>query len=176
MVEDGIVSRPPGRLTRVVIPVSVLGASIEGLRLARDREMVAYWLGTALPDTSDGSAGLVTTVAFPQCISSYSHFEVLEGQVGLITNWCAERRLWILAQVHTHPTDEPHSEADECGPVSHRVGFLSVVIPFFAQFATVRDPQWRVYELGAKQTWEEIDPSQRFELLSGVWVPEYEGK
>jgi hypothetical protein len=169
---EPVITRPPGPLDRLLLPASVVQATLDGLSLARDREMAAFWLGAALPPDAEGRArGIVTTVAFPRVESAYAAFRVADGQMGRITEWCAAHGLWVIAQVHTHPTDEPHSEADECWPASHRAGFLSIVVPFFAQFATLRDPQFRVHELVRGDVWRHVDPNDRLFILGDVWVP-----
>jgi hypothetical protein len=169
---DSSISEPPGPVDRLLITQSSLLTTLVGLASGRDREMLCYWIGTELsPDSSGRTRALVTTVAFPLVESYYDSFRVMEGQLGLITTWCAARDLWILAQAHTHPTDEPHSEADEHWPVSHRPGFISVVFPFFAQMSHVREPQWRAHELLGGGRWRTIDPAERFEIVSDVWLP-----
>lgn len=170
--DEPVIAHPPGRVDQLLIPATVLESSLVGLALGRDREMLCYWIGVAIAPGPEGqSRALVTTVAFPQIVSGYDFFRLVDGQMGQLTEWCSARGLWILAQVHTHPTDEPHSEADECGPVSHRPGFLSVVIPFFAQLSTLREPQWRVHELRGAAQWTEVDPARRLEVVSHVWLP-----
>jgi hypothetical protein len=167
---DGVV-RPPGPLDHLLLPASALETTLRGLALGRDREMLCYWVGTALPYVPGlGRRAWVTTVAFPRIYSGYDYFRLAEGEMARLTSWCSDRELWILAQVHTHPTDEPHSAADEGGPFSHRPGFISVVIPYFAQFATLRDPQWRAHELRQGGSWSEIDPYDRFQVVSDVWI------
>lgn len=126
------VSRPPQRINQLIIPEAVLQQTLVGLALGHTREMLAYWIGTSIVRPGVEANAVVTTVAFPKILSTYSQFQLVEGQMGLVTSWCASRGLWVLAQVHSHPTDEPHSEADETWPASHRKGFLSVVLPFFA--------------------------------------------
>ncbi|MDB4889236.1 MAG: hypothetical protein JWL61_1091 [Gemmatimonadetes bacterium] len=164
--------RPPDRVDRLLIPASILDTTLYGLALGRDREMLCYWIGCSLPNDAEGhSRAAILTVSFPQIESTYGSFRVLDGQMSQITAWCSRNGLWILGQVHTHPTDEPHSEADECWPASHRRGFFSVVIPFFAQFSTVREPQWRAHEVGDDSRWAEINPAKRFEVVSDVWLP-----
>jgi hypothetical protein len=164
---DTRVERPPGKLEKLLVPASVLRQTITGLSLSAPREGLAYWIGA---DLQDGRA-IVSTVAFPRVAATYDHFQVLEGQMGLVTTWCAERSLWVLGQVHSHPTDEPHSEADETWPASSRAGFLSVVFPFFAQHSDVRTPQWRVYEAKANAEWAQIDPDERLVVVPDVWLP-----
>ncbi len=164
--------RPPGPVDRLLIPAIVLQNTLYGLSLSRERESACYWLGTSLPDDAAGrTRAIVATVAFPRVESAYDAFRLVDGQMGQITDWCSAHGVWALAQVHTHPTDEPHSEADECWPLSHRPGFLSLVIPFFAQFATVREPQWRAHELGTARAWHAVDPAERLQVIADVWVP-----
>lgn len=165
------IDRAPGVLKKLFIPETVLRNTIVGLSYGAGREMLCYWVGTVVSPQPSGDSAIVTTVAFPRIESAYAQFKLAEGQMGLITSWCAARRLWVLAQVHTHPTDESHSEADECWPASHRRGFLSVVLPFFASLSSVRDPKWRAYESEGGGSWTEISVNDRFEVLDDVWVP-----
>src|SRR3954462_8578487 len=44
-VSEASVQRPPNHLDKLLIPSSRLSVTLEGLALAPDREMVAYWLG-----------------------------------------------------------------------------------------------------------------------------------
>ena len=166
------VQRPPGRLDRLLIPESVLRNTIVGLSYGAGREMLCYWLGVGIQAERDRASAIVTTVAFPRIDSSYAQFRLLEGQMGLITSWCAAHGVWVLAQAHTHPTDEPHSEADECWPASQRAGFLSVVFPYFASMSSVRSPGWRAYEAEGAGVWTEISANERFEVLPDVWLPQ----
>jgi hypothetical protein len=167
---SGVV-RPPTHIDRLLVPEAVLQQTLVGIALGRTREMLCYWIGTSATPAKDTASAIVTTAAFPKVYSTYDHFHVLEGQMGLITTWCASRGLWVLAQVHSHPTDEPHSEADETWPASQRRGFLSVVFPFFAQHSSVHTPHWRAYESLGNGNWQRIDPGERFEILPSVWLP-----
>jgi len=170
-VSDADIQRPPGKIDRLLIPENVLRNTIVGLSYAAGREMLCYWLGVEVRGEQGRTHALVTTVAFPRIESTYAQFQLIEGQMGLITAWCAEHHAWLLAQVHTHPTDEPHSEADECWPASHRRGFLSVVFPFFASVSSVRNPSWRAYESEGSGLWTEIAADERFQIVQDVWMP-----
>lgn len=172
--EDGdalAVSRPPDKIDRLLVPDNVLQQTVVGLSLARTREALAYWVGVGVGGSDGETRAIVTTVAFPSVYSAYDHFEVVEGQMGLVTAWCAKRGLWVLGQVHTHPTDEPHSPADETWPASHRQGFFSVVIPYFAQLSTLRTLHWRAYESDGSGSWLQIVPEDRFDVIDQVWLP-----
>jgi hypothetical protein len=109
--------------------------------------------------------------AFPKIYSTECVFELLPGQMSELTTWSQREGLWLLAQVHTHPTDEPHSSADQqCAP-THREGFLSVVVPFGAQFSNLRKPGWRLFECNANGRWERAK-RELMNVFDDVWVPE----
>lgn len=165
------VARPPSRVDRLLVPEGVLQQTLVGLSLAHTRESLAYWLGTGLAEHQGASRAIITTVAFPSTRAAYDHFEVVDGQMGLVTSWCAERGLWVLGQVHTHPTDEPHSQADETWPASHRPGFFSVVIPYFAQLSTLRTQHLRAYERDGDGNWIQVSIEERFDFVEQVWIP-----
>jgi hypothetical protein len=160
------IERPPGRLDHLLIPTSVLDQSLRGLRGYVPREGLCYWFGREL----EPGTGLVMVSAFPRIYSSEYSFELAPGQMSELTTWAQREGLWILAQVHTHPTDEPHSDADEEYSITRRPGFLSVVIPFGAQFSNLRRPQWRCFECDADGQWVDIDEG-RLRLFDDVWLP-----
>lgn len=169
---EPLIERPPSSVDRLLITAGTLATTLQGLRLGYDREMLCYWIGAALPpDGSGQTRAQVITVAFPRVTSNYSQFRLEDGQMAELTEWCSKHGLWVLAQVHTHPTDEPHSEADECWPASRRPGFLSVVIPFFGQLSTVRDPHWRLHAMERSGQWVELDPNVRLQVVADVWLP-----
>ena len=98
-MESSIVTRPPITLHRLLIPETALRNTIVGLSYGAGREMLCYWLGVAI--NRDGKeCGLVTTVAFPRVESSYAQFRLVEGQMGLITSWCAERQVVLPSRSH----------------------------------------------------------------------------
>ena len=168
--EDDGVSRPPGPLTRLFVPDFAVSVTLDGLRLRREREALAYWVGrSVVVESATSEQAIVTTVIFPRIESGYDYFRLLDGEMARISEWCAKRGVWVLAQIHTHPTDEPHSEADECWPASQRTGFLSMVIPFFGQFSTVANPFWSLHEL-ARDGWREIASAERIEIVPSIWL------
>jgi hypothetical protein len=168
-VSGSEILKPPEKLGRLLIPEYALRHTITGLAYGAGREMLCYWLGSEICTPDDLPTAVITTVAFPQIESGYAFFKLREGQMGLITSWCAKHSLWVLAQVHTHPTDEPHSQTDECWPASHRPGFLSLVIPFFASMSSVRNPGWRVYESQGGGIWRQCVPEQKIQVIPDVW-------
>jgi hypothetical protein len=60
----------------------------------------------------------------------------------------------ILAQVHSHPGVAFHSEIDDDHPVSHQLGFISIVVPDFA--ANSPRVGWAYYEHLGRGRWREL--------------------
>jgi hypothetical protein len=161
------VRRPPGRFVRLIVPSSLLQTSIHGLQGYVPREGLCYWYGREL----EPGVGLAMVVAFPRIYSTESSFQLMDGQMSQLTTWSAQEDLWLLAQVHTHPTDEPHSNADEEWAPTYREGFLSLVIPFGAQFSNLRSPGWRLFECNAGGRWVNVG-EEKLRILEDVWLPE----
>jgi hypothetical protein len=165
--DEAGVQRPPGWLRRLLVPSSILHSSIRGLQGYVPAEGLCYWFGREV----EPGLGLVMVTAFPRIYSSVSSFRLAEGQMSQLTTWSFREGVWLLAQVHTHPTDEPHSMADEEYAPTRREGFISVVIPFGAQFSNLRSPRWRCFECDADGRWGDVEEG-RLSVFDDVWLPE----
>jgi hypothetical protein len=163
---DVEVRRPPSQLNQLLVPSSILKLTLSGLRSYVPVEGLCYWYGRQL----DKQLGVVMVAAFPRIYSTDVSFELMPGQMSQLTTWSAREELWLLAQVHTHPTDEPHSHADEEWSPTHREGFISVVIPFRAQFSDNRRPHFRVFECNSEGKWSDA-PNDRVHIFDDVWLP-----
>lgn len=157
---------PPGHLISLLVPASVLDLSLRGLRGYVPREGLCYWFGREL----QLGIGLVMVVAFPRIYSTEYSFELAQGQMSQLIDWSEREGLWLLAQAHTHPTDEPHSNHDEEWAPTGRAGFLSVVIPFGAQFSNLYRPRWRCFECDGEGGWLDVE-AERLRVLDDVWLP-----
>lgn len=159
------IERPPGQLKELLIPASLFELTLRGLRGYVPREGLCYWFGREIAP----AMGLAMVVAFPRIYSTEYSFELAPGQMSDLTTWAQEQSLWLLAQVHTHPTDEPHSNADEEWAPTRRAGFISVVIPFGAQFSNLRHPWWRCFETDSRGEWLDAD-EKLLRVLDDVWL------
>lgn len=163
---EPVVERPPGPIDRLLISASLVEASLKGLRGYVPREGLCYWLGRALGPR----VAFVTAVAFPRIYSTEYSFELAPGQMSAVNERADREGFFVIAQVHTHPTDEPHSQADEEWSPTRRPGFISVVIPFGAQFSNLRAPRWSCYECDAHGEW--VDAGEgRVVVYDDVWLP-----
>ena len=76
-----------------------------------------------------------------------------------------KRDLLLLAQVHSHPGNFGHSYGDECKATNYRIGFVSIVVPWFALKETNDFSKCYVYEYEGNWKWRLLksnEVSQRF--------------
>lgn len=134
--------RPPADFKRVIVPSPVLGGTLDHLNDGLDCEAIAYWAGT-----QDSNDVRVTRLVTPFAYRGERFVLVPVEEVSQVVNECASLGDFLIAQLHTHPADEDHSEVDDCGTVSKREGFISLVLPFYARSCTVESPCWFGYQL-----------------------------
>jgi hypothetical protein len=114
-------------------------------------------IGAGYP-TSDGDA-IVASVLHPDAERAPGWYEQRDGATwDELYTFGYRHSMYYLLQMHTHPPGYPthHSQRDDAGAFSDRLGFVSIVLPDFAvrgvdlhdRGATVheRTPQgWRVW-------------------------------
>lgn len=94
---------------------------------AGQRECVVYFTGPlAHPDTADATL-------HPDHSASAGGYRVHDRWLSRAWLQLAQEHRAIRAQVHTHPGVAYHSAIDDDFPVVQTAGFLSLVIPRFAQ-------------------------------------------
>jgi hypothetical protein len=119
------------------LPSGLLIETFQALRRCGEGrfECVAYWTGPSSNLEVDG-------IEHPVHLRSPFGYDV-------DTDWLTEfwKRLFQLrrcvkAQVHTHPGQAFHSPTDNEFPIVSQPGFISVVIPWFAQGEETLDGAW----------------------------------
>lgn len=75
----------------------------------------------------------------------------------------AERGLLLIAQVHSHPAEAYHSEADDTYAIVTADGGLSLVVPHFG-VAPADPSRWAVYRLHI-QNWTELSFAEKAQLF-----------
>ncbi|MFL5348698.1 MAG: Mov34/MPN/PAD-1 family protein [Hyalangium sp.] len=71
-----------------------------------------------------------------------------------LNRFLSEKRLRLIAQIHSHPTEAYHSETDDRYAIVTTEGGFSLVVPYFARTAHTL-PEWAIYRLRNAQ-WLEI--------------------
>ena len=146
--------RPPERFARFKVPASLLSDTFSYLNDGEELESIAYWAGKV-----DGPDALVTRLVEPRAIRDERFVIVPVEEVSRVVNECAEVGDFLVAQIHTHPQDEDHSKTDDCGTVSKRNGFVSLVVPFYGRYSSLTKPFWFGYEL-MNGEWREFEMSR----------------
>jgi hypothetical protein len=127
------------------------------------KEGLVLWAGHI--DNTTGRAWVLTTV---KAGDSWPHGVRLRfRQMIRLTEVLASDDMILLAQVHNHPGNLPHSFGDERNPASHQAGYISIVVPNMGLQGI--DPQrCFVYEYQNHLRWRELlkeKKSQLFKIL-----------
>ncbi len=71
-------------------------------------------------------------------------------------------RLYIAAQVHSHPREAFHSPADDKWAIVRHEGALSIVLPYFAERTTIDSfmTHAKVFAHAAGNRWQELTASE----------------
>lgn len=77
--------------------------------------------------------------------------------------WLFNRKLTLLAQLHSHPEEAYHSPTDDTFPIATSLGSLSLVVPNFARqpFSLARCAVYRLLQNG----WTRLPPYEVEHLI-----------
>ena len=125
---------------------------------SRKCEKVVLWLGIR---TNGGSAEVVE-VYEPEQLAESHWFRIPRAAMKALLAHLRTSRLFIAAQVHSHPELAFHSHVDDEWAIVRHAGALSLVLPFFAEETSpntfVRDAA--VFELTPQNEWVEVLPEE----------------
>ena len=116
------------------------------------QECLVLWLGQRHSDSIS-----VKSVLRPQQIAGCDFFRIPQQSMRSIMQRLKRDRLMIAAQIHTHPFEAFHSEADDRWAIVRHVGAVSLVLPYFAATTTPEDflEQAALFSLDANNRWIE---------------------
>jgi proteasome lid subunit RPN8/RPN11 len=117
----------------VWISAQLLDRTAEVLRQSGDgdgpHEGVAYWGGHRA-----GSVCFVTTCIAPAAVTTYGSYDTTAQTNAKVVLYLASAGLELIGQVHSHPGRfVGHSDGDDERALMPYEGFLSVVVPHYAQ-------------------------------------------
>lgn len=72
-------------------------------------------------------------------------------------SYCRERKLTVVADIHTHGAVAIQSDSDRTNPMVARVGHIAIIIPNFAA-APVPYRQLGIYEYQGSHRWIDLSP------------------
>jgi hypothetical protein len=148
------------------IPANILAESVAALRdLGQGiREAVILWQGKVLNDTT----AEITKVHRPRQIAGELHFNVPFPERMRILSEIARDGGFILIQLHTHPRQAFHSQADDRMAITKHTGALSVVIPDFGMHWTGSLSETAIFIHQGAARWRKLAPAEvqsMFEIL-----------
>lgn len=162
----------PERISRYLIPAGVVATTQRYFRQVGQKgmEAIGYWTGTFA-----GNDARVVDVLFPSKFAkkrsgSWGHARVDLDTAFHVGQEIRKREQYLLIQLHTHPLEAFHSWIDDEYPISHRLGFVSIVIPRFAKYPMDDQSTWKVYEYLGAASWRQLDADevgQRFIISRG---------
>jgi hypothetical protein len=151
-------------IKRYYIPRDLFENSFEVLQRhgQRKQEGLVLWAGAATPNAEE--AYLVSYIV-PQR-GHWGGGVRLDSKFLLkLSEELEKRDLLLLAQVHTHPENFGHSSGDEERATSYRIGFISIVVPCFAQKNIQDLSECYIYEYEGNWKWRLLrrnEASSRF--------------
>lgn len=120
----------PPTISRYRVSGTILQSTADALRQVGQarKEAVALWQGRVVSETD----AEVTKLVIPQQITGPRHFNIPLAERLRIMNEINQVGEFILIQLHTHPGEAFHSEADDRYAVTKHLHAISIVIPNFA--------------------------------------------
>lgn len=159
----------PEKISRYLISIETVDTTQKYFRQVgrKGKEAIGYWTGTF-----SGDDAYVSNVLFPNKfvknrLDSWGYVKVELNVAFRIGQEIYKLEQFLLIQLHTHPGIAFHSYTDDRYPISHKIGFISIVIPHFAKYPMSDLSTWKVYEYQGTANWRELDEteiSQRFIL------------
>ena len=153
-------------VTQFFVQAACLSTTYRFLRRAgrQGYEGVVLW-----PGRRDQSVIQINDAYVPtQTVFRSEHglgYRIEEDELARIADYIADRRLVLPIQVHSHPSEAYHSEADDADPVVATLGALSIVVPDFA-YGPPDPATWAVYRLFPSAGWSELTAPQVNALIT----------
>jgi len=134
---------------------AVVSQSIAELQEAgrSESERVLLWLGRR-----DGQSLHVLEMFVPEQIANYDFFSIPPRSMRVLLRCLRERSLMVAAQVHSHPMEAFHSQADDRWAIVRHEGALSIVLPYFARTACVESflENSATFALSTTNQWQRV--------------------
>lgn len=122
---------------------------------ARRIERVLLWLVPL-----KGNSTEVSEIFIPLQVAKMDYFHIPREGVALTLRHLKEKKLKAVAQVHSHPKEAFHSDADDRWAIINHVGAMSLVLPYFALHTSPQTfvQHAVVFEMSIAKKWEEVFP------------------
>lgn len=147
-------------MSKIKVGQDIVAATIKRLQAGgrMGHERAVLWLGHG--------ADRIDEVYEPRQRTRADQFYFDRQSMNLLLAHLREKRLRVLAQVHSHPGRAFHSAADDEWAIVRHAGALSLVLPRFAREATVDNflSLAATYVLSIGNDWEEAPGTTLMEV------------
>lgn len=134
----------------LVVAADQVEESLLLFKSSKRKEKVLLWLGNITR-----SKYYVDEVYEPLQISGCDYFRIPEKGMAMLLHKLRISRKMIVAQIHTHPFEAFHSEADSRWAIIRHEGAYSLVLPYFSKTTYLRNfmENVSVYTLNKSNRW-----------------------
>lgn len=141
-------------VTRGLVAQSILELQKAG-RIESER--VLLWLGKR-----KGEGIRVTEIFVPHQVANYDFFSIPPTSMRALLQHLREKSLMVAAQVHSHPEEAFHSQADDRWAIVRHEGALSIVLPYFARKSSVENflETSATFALSAQNEWRRVSSAR----------------
>jgi len=149
----------PDRILRHYVPLSVLEATDRVMRRygEEQRECYVWWAGYF----NSADEGQIVTAVYPETATEYGRIHLGEDQLRLMQDRLRALDQSVLVELHTHPPGAGgQNDVDAAHPAATYRGFVSIVVPDFAQPNLHDLRQTHVYEYLLDGEWQELTPEE----------------
>ena len=153
----------PSKIETFIIKKSIFKKSIAELqRIGLDnKEGIVYWIGDLKENVVK-----ITDVIFA---ANYSGFEnyTCYAKVPLTSSFeiaktIRKSKKILFMQVHSHPGKAFHSITDDKHPITHRIGLISIVVPYFGS-GVIDLSTCEIYEYKGNSNWDKIIDNEKLQ-------------
>jgi proteasome lid subunit RPN8/RPN11 len=142
-------------MTKLHISPTAIEETLKSLKRSarRNSEGIVLWLGRRAEPTSS-----VSRVYEPIHTAAADFFHIPKQGMAHMLALMGENDVSVLAQVHSHPQEAFHSEADDQWAIVRHLGALSLVLPDFARDATIENFMQlaATYRLDERNRWSRV--------------------
>ena len=137
------------------IPTTVVTETLNALQESGSRrhEGIVIWLGHRFGDDTE-----VIEPHHPVHVARIDMFHIPPAGMRKLQERLRQSRMFVVAQVHSHPAKAFHSEADDRWAIVRHVGALSLVLPDFGLKTTPASflQDVKVFRLNEANSWLEV--------------------
>jgi hypothetical protein len=151
--------RVPERIGRYYVPLAVLEVTNRAMqRFGREHRECYVWWGGYFTGAGDGQ---VVTALCPEIPTSYGHIHLGVREMSALHSQLRSLDQVLLVELHSHPPGAGgQNDVDAAHPAAPYRGFISIVVPDFAQRRLYDLRETHVYEYLQANEWRELDSTE----------------